>query len=113
MDRHQERVSPLFEILRDDNVRRLCDSFVGANGRSPEKGPGWISAFYAKNETVGAGQSLFSLSLSRERGERLVNALSRLILPDVGLPFSWMAEGRHFVGSCSASLTIFCANHLQ
>ncbi len=37
----QEIVSPLFEMLRDDNVRRLCNSFVGANGRSPEKGPGW------------------------------------------------------------------------
>jgi len=40
-DRRQEPVSPLFEMLRDDNVRRLCNSFVGANGRSPEKGPGW------------------------------------------------------------------------
>ncbi len=28
-------------MLRDDNVRRLCNSLVGANGRSPEKGPGW------------------------------------------------------------------------
>jgi len=34
----QEPVSPEFEMLRDDNVRRLCDSFVGANGRSPVSG---------------------------------------------------------------------------
>ena len=40
-DRRQEPVSHLFEMLRDDNVRRLCDSFVGANGCSPEKGPDW------------------------------------------------------------------------
>ena len=101
------------QALRNDNFRWLCSSLVGANGCSPEKGLGWNICIYAKNETIGVGQSLFSLSLSRERGERPVNALSRLILPDVGLPFSWMAEGRHFFGSCSASLTIFCANYSQ
>ena len=37
-DRCQEFVSLLFEMLRDDNVRRLCDSFVGANGCSPVSG---------------------------------------------------------------------------
>ena len=36
----QEIVSPLFEMLRDDNVRRLCNSFVGANGCSLERGLG-------------------------------------------------------------------------
>jgi len=36
-DRRQELVSPLFEMLRDDNFRRLCSSFVGANGSSPER----------------------------------------------------------------------------
>jgi len=48
-DRRQEPVSPLFEMLRDDNVRRLCNSFVGANGCSPEKVLVEMSAFYAKN----------------------------------------------------------------
>ena len=32
-DRNQEPVSPEFEMLRDDNVRRLCDAFVGENDR--------------------------------------------------------------------------------
>jgi len=50
-DRRQEPVSPLFEMLRDDNVRRLCNSFVGANGCSPEKALVEMSAFYAKNVT--------------------------------------------------------------
>jgi len=36
-DRRKELVSPLFEMLRDDNSRRLCNSLVGANGRSPER----------------------------------------------------------------------------
>ena len=48
-DRRQEPVSTLFEMLRDDNVRRLCGSFVGANGCSPEKVLVEMSAFYAKN----------------------------------------------------------------
>jgi len=38
-DRRQELVSPLFEMLPDDNSRRLCNSFVGANGCSPEREP--------------------------------------------------------------------------
>jgi hypothetical protein len=50
-DRRQELVSPQFEMLQDDNFRRLCDSVVGANGRSPERGLGWISAFTAKKRT--------------------------------------------------------------
>ncbi len=41
VERRQEFVILLFEMLRDYNVRRLCDSFVGANGCSPERGLGW------------------------------------------------------------------------
>jgi len=33
--------STLGQALRDDNFRWLCSSLVGANGCSPEKGPGW------------------------------------------------------------------------
>jgi len=38
VDRRQELVSPLFEMLRDDKFRRLCDFVVGANGCSPVSG---------------------------------------------------------------------------
>ena len=50
-DRRQELVSPLFEMLRDDNSRRLCESFVGANGCSPDKGPGWNLCLYREKRT--------------------------------------------------------------
>ena len=33
--------SPSGQALRDDNLRWLCSSLVGANGRSPEGGLGW------------------------------------------------------------------------
>ncbi len=67
-DRRQEPVSPLFEMLRDDNVRRLCDSFVGANGRSPEK-DGWNLCLLREKRDYEVISPLFSLSSSRERCE--------------------------------------------
>jgi hypothetical protein len=51
-DRRQELVSPLFEMLRDDNVRRLCDSVVGANGCSPEIGLGWNLCLYREKKDL-------------------------------------------------------------
>jgi hypothetical protein len=82
-------------MLPDYNVRRLCESFVGANGRSPERGLGWISAFYAKKRTLGTGQSPFSLSCSLERSE-----LSNMFFLDSSQPCNL----RHGTWNCSSSV---------
>jgi len=44
------------QALRDDNLRLLCRSLVGANGRSPEKGPGWnlMPITRKMGQTIGA-----------------------------------------------------------
>jgi len=61
------------QTLRDDSRGALRDD---TPKRRPDNGPGQDP--HAKKGREENRQSLFLLSLSRERDERLVNALSRL-----------------------------------
>ena len=76
--RQEEEEEPVVEFLICDLIRNHA-GLVGANGRSPEKGPGWsLCLLREKKHTIGVGHSLCLLLSSRERSERLKFDLSRL-----------------------------------
>ena len=83
--RQEEEEEPVVEFLICDLIRNHA-GLVGANGRSPEKGPGWNLCLLREKRDRHEWncQSLFSLSSSRERSERLRRALSRFLQRPAG-----------------------------
>ena len=77
-DRRQELVSPLFEMLRDDNFRRLCESFVGRTAVRPKENRAKRGTSHSENRSGVVGSS----GIDGDRRQKPVSPLFEMLRDD-------------------------------